>query len=109
MAPIEVGYEQERVTMHCPECPGLFGRRDSEKGPFTETGNLGFRPLPPAAAAGRTAAEMHDASKTWTALTVHAMGRGVCPRCSGTVEDSVAVCESHDVSEGTCDQCGRRF
>lgn len=108
-ASIEVGYEQERVTMHCPECPGLFGRRDSEKGPFTETGNLGFRPLPPAAAAGRTAAEMHDASKTWTALTVHAMGRGVCPRCSGTVEDSVAVCESHDVSEGTCDQCGRRF
>lgn len=108
-APIEVGYEQERVTMHCPGCPGLFGQADSEGGRFTESGNLGYRPLPPAAIDGRTAAEMHDVSKTWTALTVHAMGRGVCPRCSGTVDRSVDVCESHDASEGTCDQCGLRF
>jgi len=108
-APIEVGYEQERVTMHCPECPGLFGRAGSEGGQFTESGNLGYRPLPPAAAAGRTAAEMHDVSKTWTALTVHAVSREVCPRCSGAVEHAVDVCEPHDASEGTCDRCGRRF
>lgn len=108
-APIEVGYEQERVTMHCPDCQGLFGRADSENDRFSESGNLGFRPLPPAAIDGRTTAELHDVSKTWTALTVHATSRGICPRCSGTVVDSVAVCESHDVSEGTCDQCGQRF
>lgn len=108
-ASIEVGYEQERVTMHCPKCPGLLGRARSESDQFSEAGNLGFRPLPPAAVDGRTAAEIHDASKTWVALTVHAMRRGVCPRCSGRVEASVAVCEPHDTSEGLCEQCGQRF
>jgi DNA-binding transcriptional ArsR family regulator/ribosomal protein L37E len=106
---IEVGYEQERVTMHCPECPGLFGQADSEDGRFSESGNLGYRPLPPAAVAGRTTAEIHDVSKVWTALTMHAVGRGVCPRCSGTVDHAVDVCESHDTSEEVCDRCGRRF
>ena len=52
---------------------------------------------------------MHDASETWTALTVHAAGRRICPRCSGKVDRSVEVCESHDAIEGICDRCGRRF
>lgn len=108
-AAIEVGYEQERVTMHCPECSGLFERADPEDSRLAESGNLGFRPLPSAAVDGRTAAEIHDVSKTWTALTVHAMSRGVCPRCSGASEHSVAVCESHDASEGLCAECGWRF
>lgn len=108
-ASLEVGYEQEHVTMHCPECPGLVRSADSAGEQATESGNLGYRPLPPAAIEGRTVAEMHDASKTWTALTVHAAGRRICPRCSGKVDRSVEVCESHDASEGTCDRCGRRF
>jgi DNA-binding transcriptional ArsR family regulator len=108
-ASIEVGYQQERVTMHCPECTGLFGQAESEDGRFAESGNLGYRPLPPAAVDGRTAGEIHDASKTWTALTVHAIGRGVCPRCSGTIDHAVDICKAHGTSEGTCDQCGRRF
>ena len=108
-APIEVGYEQERVTMHCPECQGLFRGEDFEDDRFTETGNLGFRPLPPAAVDGRTAGEIHDVSKAWITLTMHAASRGICPRCSGRVDHSVAVCDSHDASEGTCDTCGNRF
>lgn len=108
-APIEVGYRQERVIMHCPECSGLFGQADSGDGRSTEAANLGFRPLPPAAIDGRTAAEMHEVSKTWTAISMHAIGRGVCPRCSGAVDRTVTVCESHDASEGTCDRCGLRF
>jgi hypothetical protein len=105
--PIEVGYEEERVTLHCPECPGLIERVDADGDRATEPGNLGYRPLPPAAVAGRTAEEMHDVSKTWTSLTVHAMARGICPRCSGKVDHEVEVCESHDKSDGTCGQCGR--
>lgn len=107
-ASIEVGYEQERVTLHCPECPGLIEPMDADGDRVTEPGNLGFRPLPPAAVAGRTAEEMHDVSKTWTSLTVHAMARGICPRCSGTVGHELGICESHDASDGTCDHCGRR-
>ena len=108
-APIEVGYEQERVTMHCLECQGLFRGEDFEDDRFTETGNLGFRPLPPAAVDGRTAGEIHDVSKAWITLTMHAASREICPRCSGRVNHSVAVCDSHDASEGTCDTCGNRF
>lgn len=108
-APIEVGYEQERVTMHCPECSGLLGQVDADGARFDASGNLGFRPLPPAAVDGRSASEIHDASKVWTAINMHAVGRGMCPRCSGTATRSVNVCEDHDLTNGSCDQCGRRF
>lgn len=108
-ASIEVGYQQERVTMHCPECSGLFGEEQTEDDRFTQAGNLGFRPLPPAATTGRTAEEIHDVSKIWVVTSMQAIGRGVCPRCSGTVDHSVEVCESHDASEGVCDRCGLRF
>lgn len=108
-APIEVGYQHERVTMHCPECPGLSRHADAEDGRFSESGNLGIRPLPPAGVEGRTATEMHQASEIWTAINMQAIGRDVCPRCSGTLVRSVHVCEAHDASEGTCEQCGLRF
>ncbi len=107
-AHIKVGYEHELVTMHCPECSGMREQADSEDPRFPE-GNLGYRLLPPAAVDGRTAAEIHDVSQTWTGLTVHAVGRGICSRCSGMVEHSLDVCESHDGTETMCDQCGQRF
>lgn len=108
-APIEVGYEHERVTMHCPECSGLFAREESDDGRFSEQGNLGIRPLPPAGVRGRTAGEMHEVSEIWAATTMQAISRDVCPRCSGIVERSVQVCGSHDVGDGLCDQCGLRL
>lgn len=108
-SPIEVGYEEERVVMHCPECSGLLGPVDADDGQVVDPGNLGFRPLPPAAIEGRTAAELHDVSKTWTALGMHAIGRGVCPQCSGSLDRSLDVCPSHDASAGTCEECGLRF
>lgn len=108
-SPIEVGYEQERVVMHCPECSGLLEETDNGEMQSVEAGNLGFRPLPPAALEGRTATELHDVSKTWTALGMHAIGRGICPQCSGSLDRSLDVCASHEVSRGTCDECGLRF
>jgi len=108
-ATIEVGYEHERVTMHCPECSGLFEREESEDRRFSEQGNLGIRPLPPAGVRGRTAGQMHEVSEIWAATTMQAISRGVCPRCSGRVERVVQVCESHDASDGLCDQCGLRL
>ncbi len=105
-AGIEVGYEQERVVMHCPECAGMLRQAEVHS---VEAANLGYRLLPPAAVDGRTAAAIHDVAKTWTGLTVHALGRGVCPRCAGTIEHSMDVCESHNASEGICDRCGQRF
>lgn len=108
-APIKVGYEHERVTMHCPECSGLFGREESEDGRFSEQGNLGIRPLPPAGVRSRTPEEIHQVSEIWAATNMQAISRGVCPRCSGTVERTVRVCESHDATDGLCGQCGMRL
>lgn len=108
-APIEVGYEHERVTMHCPECSGLLGREGSEDGRFSEQGNLGIRPLPPAGVRGRTAEEIHEVSEIWASTTMQMISRGVCPRCSGSVRHTVNVCESHDTHDGLCDRCGLRL
>jgi len=108
-APIEVGYEHERVTMHCPECSGLLGREESEDDRFSEQGNLGIRPLPPAGVRGRTPEKIHRVSEIWASTTMQAISRGVCPRCSGTVERAVQVCEFHDASDGLCDRCGLRL
>lgn len=108
-APIKVGYEHERVTMHCPECSGLFGREETDSARFSEQGNLGIRPLPPAGVRGRTAGEIHKVSEVWAATSMQAIGRGVCPRCSGTIQHTLHVCKCHDAGEGLCDQCGQRF
>lgn len=107
--PIEIGYQQERVTLHCPECSGLLGDSGLDDSGFSDRGNLGYRPLPPAGVQGRTVGEVFHVSEIWTGSAVQAVARGVCPRCSGTIGHSVSVCESHDTGDGPCDQCGYRF
>jgi hypothetical protein len=108
-APIEVGYQRERVTMYCSECPGLYRHGGSEGGSSTESGRLGSIPLPPAGVENRTAGEMRQVAEIWTATSMQAISRGVCPRCSGAIDHAIHACEAHEVSERTCDQCGRRF
>lgn len=108
-ADIQVGYEHERVTIHCPECSGLFGRDETADGRFSEQGNLGIRPLPPAGVRGRTGAELHRVSEIWASTAMQAITRGVCPRCSGAIEHAVEVCEGHDRTGGLCPRCDRRL
>lgn len=106
---IEIGYQQERVTMYCPECPGIYGQEGPAERESLESGTLGAIPLPPAGVEDRTAAEMRRVAEIWTATSMQAIARGVCPRCSGAVDHSIHVCEDHDVNQRTCDRCGRRF
>ena len=108
-APIEVSYQQERVEMYCTECPGFFRQEDSGEQFATEFGTLGHIYLPPAGVQGRTPTEMHNAAVVWSNLELLGISVGVCSRCSGTIEHSVRVCEDHDVSEGVCDHCDRRY
>ena len=108
-APIEVGYEQERVEMYCTECPGIVRPEDPGDRSATEFGTLGAISLPPAGVQGRTPTELLDAADVWTNLDILAISAGVCPRCAGSVEHAVTVCEDHDASQGTCDRCGRRY
>jgi hypothetical protein len=108
-AQIEVSYQQERVELYCTECAG-FGRHEESGEQFdAEFGTLGHIYLPPAGIQGRTPTEMHTAAVVWSNLKVLGTSAGVCSRCSGTIEHSLAVCEDHDVSEGLCDHCDRRY
>lgn len=108
-APIEVTYQQERVEMHCPECPGLEQRPPAEGGEFEQSGNLGHLLLPPAGLKGRTAEEMLRAAEIWTGTETHSIVRGVCRRCSAPLDQTVTACDDHDASDGRCDHCGQRF
>lgn len=108
-APIEVSYHQERVEMYCTECPGLVRPEESGKQYANEFGTLGAISLPPAGVEGRTPTEMIKAAQAWDNIDLLGDSAGVCARCSGTVEHSVTVCEDHDVSEGVCDHCDRRY
>jgi len=111
-APIEVSYQQERVEMYCPECPGAVRREESGEQPTTESGTLGHignMSLPPAGVHGRTPTEMLKAAQAWLHLDVMADSAGFCSRCSGVIEHSATVCEDHDGTDGICDHCDRRY
>lgn len=108
-APIEVGFQQERVEMYCTECPGLVEHAGSEGRYFTEYGSLGHMLLPPASVKGRSPTEILEAAWTWKHVDLLADSTDVCSRCSATLRHSVSVCEAHGTSGEICDQCGRRY
>lgn len=108
-ARIEITYQQERLEMHCPECPGMERRPPTEGGEFREGGNLGHFILPPAGLKDRSAGETLRAAEIWTGTETHAIVRGVCGRCSAPLDQTVAACEDHDPAAGRCDSCDQRF
>lgn len=108
-ADIEMAYQQERVEKHCPECSGLEERPTTDGGGLSESGNLGHLLLPPAGLEGRAPEQALRAAEIWTAKETIAVVRGVCPQCSGLLDQSVTVCENHEATEGRCDDCGQRF
>lgn len=85
-------------------------RRSGSSGDVTarpEHGYLGSLPLPPAGVQDRTTEEAFRAAWIWGHLEVLGLAKGVCPRCSARLEESVDVCASHD-PDGLCGECGRR-
>lgn len=110
-AAVEVGYLQERVGLYCTECDGNYGdtaNRDDVVDD-TESGLLGYLRLPPAGVQGRSAEEVLAAAFTWGDLQFMARGSGICPRCSASLAESVAVCTDHDASNGVCVACTNRY
>ncbi|WP_255196678.1 DUF7351 domain-containing protein [Halorarius litoreus] len=107
-APVEVSYQQERVELFCTECAGFFRQEASGPQFATEFGTLGHIYLPPAGVQGRTPTELHNAAVVWSNLESLGLSAGVCPRCSGTIQQSMTVCEDH-ATEGVCAHCDRRY
>ena len=110
-ADTRVAYQQERVEMHCTECPGLGtgDYKDPELDRFDDHGSLGYLSLPPAGVRARSAPAVVEAAEHWTATQVYALARGICPRCSATIGHSIEVCEHHAVEGERCDRCDLRF
>ncbi len=105
---IEISYEQERVKMFCPACPGVGDQDEPREELATEPATLGHIALPPSGVQGRTPEELFRAAQAWDNLDLLGDSAGVCARCAGTVEHSVTVCADHDVSGEVCERCGRR-
>lgn len=110
-SPVEVEYREEQVEIYCTQCAGQYGNTSDVEtsDPPTGTERIGYVYLPPAGVHGRTPAEMTEAAFIWTVAQTQALHRGVCPRCSAPVRDSVAVCETHEPTDGRCDECDRRY
>lgn len=108
---LEVDYREEQVGMYCNQCEGTYsgsGTTTDASRP-AEHDRLGYLHLPPAGVHGRTPEELLSSAFIWTYGEFSTASRGVCPRCSAPVEDSPLLCESHDSSDGLCEECGRRY
>ena len=104
-APVELSYEDERLYQTCTSCEGALGPRSTER---TPTGTLlAYDNFNPAGLIHRTPGEVFVASTIEYHRAVTLLIRGVCPECSGTVEESLHVCDSHGSPPGeVCPNCG---
>ncbi len=104
-APVGIRYREERIVVFCTECEGIYGQRDDVDG----YGHLGTLFLPPAGLKDRTPAEGLQAAYVRGEVTAMASACGVCPRCSGVLEEAVSVCDDHDATDGICRTCDERY
>lgn len=109
-AAAQMGYDQERVWTACPACRGTYDESVAPGSPMgpADHGFIGHARLPPAGIEGRNTRQVMEAAASWGHLDFLAMASGVCSRCAAIVEQSVAVCETHDGGDGICDRCQRR-
>lgn len=107
----EVTYIEEQVGIFCPDCAGLKDGTDGgEEGRVpADQRRIGYVQLPPAGLRERGATEVLRAGLIWTVGEIYMGAHGVCPRCSGPVEESVHACEDHDPSDGPCEHCGSEY
>jgi DNA-binding transcriptional ArsR family regulator len=106
----EMAYYDEVALIYCQDCGGRIGKRGPvEEWPTSDDDIVGYVSIPPAGVTNRTPAEILDSAGIWTLAGVQAMVRGVCPRCSATIDCSARVCENHDTTDDFCDQCNHQF
>lgn len=116
-SPIEMSYHEERVDLFCTGCEGTYGdvgaRRprptaQRDRAIPSNLGYLGNLLLPPAGVTTRTAEEAYRTAWVWEMVEYIAISNDICPRCSGSIDTSVHVCERHDTADGICQNCGNQ-
>jgi DNA-binding transcriptional ArsR family regulator len=105
--PLEIAYRDQRLYQRCSGCEGSLGPSSPLRAPEgTVTVHDGFEP---AGLAGRTPEEVFVAGTIDQTLALALVVRGVCPACTGSIEDALDVCEDHDPPPGNrCEACGTR-
>lgn len=105
-APTAISYSDGYADHFCTSCDGNFGDAFGDDYP---AGLLASRPLPPAGLAHRSGEEVFAASHVRSIVSISSFVRGVCPTCSGAVDESIEVCETHNTEAGgLCSACGTR-
>ncbi len=104
-SPVEISYEEGRLCQVCTGCDGSLGPGSTEKTPAgTLVVHDGFDP---AGLTDRSPEEVFVAGTKDYHCQVRMMIRGVCPRCSGAVEETLHLCGGHDRAPGeVCSTCG---
>lgn len=108
---MEVSYREEAVGLYCTNCGGTRGGSSDTAAWASdpEADIIGHVYLPPAGVRDRSPAELLQAAEVWTVAEAQARSRGVCPRCSATVDDEVRVCVDHERRDGRCPTCDQHF
>jgi len=104
-APVKLSYEDERLYQFCTECEGNLGPESAEQAP--EGTLIVYDDFNPAGLSHRTPEEVFVAGTIEYLQTVKLLIRGVCPECSGPIQEALRICDSHDAPAGElCPNCG---
>lgn len=98
---IEISYREETLYLTCPECEGFIS------GDEFPDGTLAIWEFDAAGVGHRAPPEMLVAGAITERRRIQMMQAGVCPDCSGSVTETLQLCEDHSTSSGgVCPNCG---
>ena len=102
-SPVVVDYDNHHTIAACSRCPGIW--QDSTG----EEGVLFTLPFPPRGLADRTPEDAFHATIGYNFHRIGSFIAGICPDCSGVVEESLDVCTDHVFDDhGGCPDCFRQ-
>jgi hypothetical protein len=104
-APTAVSYRNGWLYYCCTECEGFF-----EGGADQPTGIHFSQALPPAGLSNRSVEDVFATAVLRMILGFATKMGGVCPRCSGVVDSTFEICDSHHTTTDTvCSNCHREY
>jgi transposase-like protein len=103
-APVKISYKNQHLYHVCTECEGNTGPDFVDQRPV---GTLMMFDFAPAGLTDRTPGDVFLAATIKSLRDFGSLIRGICPECSGPIEESVYICDSHNAPTGTvCATCG---
>lgn len=105
-AAVELSYDHEYLYHICTECEGNTGLNYNEDRPV---GTLMRWDFPPSGLAKRSPPEIFVTGVIQALRDFGLLVRGLCPTCTGAVEETLSICENHKTGTSeACPSCGTR-